>query len=159
VSLNPDDRSCSLSKNIMSVAPDSIDVSDAWSSLTLGDSEHQSCDCTAMDPTTGVIDGSDHTPASLLNLPREIRDMIHKLVAIASETSRPPMLALSINPYHGHLYAADERWKVQPGELLPRFDRSYNNLLLVNHQIHAEIAMVVQSYLPFSMCIGTLAAE
>ena len=159
MSLNPDDRARSLGKYIMSIAPDPIDVSGALSSLPLGDSEHQGYDFTTMNPTTEVIDGSDHVPASLLNLPREIRDMIYELVAVSCEALKPPNVESSKPSGSEHLFVAEGRWKIWSNEVLPRYEHSYNNLLLVNRQINAEIALAARLYLPSSICIGTPSAN
>ena len=101
---------------------------------------------------------ANHTPISLLSLPREIRDMIYELLASSCGITTIPVLLTSSKPGCKHLIVAGGRAKLCRDTLLPRYDHCYDNLLLVSRQVNTEIAEATRTYLPFSVRTGTRSA-
>jgi len=144
---------------LMSTAPKAVDECGELSLVRLDQLEHHDHDSSAVVP--GFERGHDmnETPLSFLSLPREVRDMVYEVVAVSCEASKPPNVESSRTSGYEHLFVAEGSWKIWSNDSPPRFEHSYNNLLLVNRQINAEIAVAAGIHLPFSVCIGTYSAD
>jgi hypothetical protein len=142
----------------MSTALDSMDASKALSSLTLTTSKSRAWNVKPLTLNLGADEVLGYPRASFLGLPLEIRDMIYELLAGSYKVATTPVLLTSNKPGYKHLVVAGGRAKVCRDTLLLRCDHCYNNLLLVNRQINAEIAEAARIYLPFSIRVGTRSA-
>lgn len=86
----------------------------------------------------------------MFSLPREIRDLLYELIAVTCQASKPPNVEISKTSGYEHLFVAEGDGKIWSNHSPPSFEHSYNNLLLVNHQINAEISVAAEIHLPFS---------